>query len=115
MIGKVIGTYEVAYLQKLLHNKKELPSIVKKRYKTPFGTYMPDFEFDDRFIEIKSEFTLKVAKGKEKMVNGKFSDNQWKKITWLSENKKFVEIIVIDKKEAKFYFEKAKNSGLILI
>jgi hypothetical protein len=97
-----------------LHNKKELPNIVKKRYKTPFGTYMPDFEFDNRFIEIKSEFTLNVAKGKEKMSNGKYSDNQWKKIMWLSKNKKFVDVIIIDKDDAKKYFKDAKNNGLIL-
>lgn len=112
-IGKVLGSYEVAYLQKLIEEGKELPKTVWKRFKTPFGSYMPDFEFDDKFIEIKSEFTLNVAKGIMPDNHGKFSDNQFKKIKWLSRNIKKVEIIVLSKKIAFNFFKKAINSNFV--
>ncbi len=114
IIGKVLGTYEVAYLQRLVDEKKELPTIPKKRIKTDFGTYLPDFEYNDKFIEIKSKFTLEVAQGLYSDSKGKKSDKQWKKIKWTNENIKKVEIIVIDSKEAKLLFKKAIETGLLL-
>lgn len=112
-IGSVLGTYEVAYLQKLIDENKQLPTLLRKRFKTPFGSYMPDFEFEDRFIEVKSEFTLKVSKGLLPGNDGKFSDKQWKKINWLNDNMKPVEIVVLDKKEAFNLFKKAINSNFV--
>lgn len=112
-IGKVLGSYEVAYLQKLIEEKRKLPKTVCKRFKTPFGSYMPDFEFEDKFIEIKSRFTLNVAKGIMPDNHGKFSDNQFKKIKWLSKNIKKVEIIVLSKKTAFNFFKKAINSNFV--
>lgn len=112
-IGSVLGSYEVAYLQKLINENKTLPVLARKRFKTPFGSYMPDFEFEDRFIEIKSEFTLKVAKGLMPGSDGKFSDKQWKKIKWLSKKIKMVEVIVLQKKEAFILFKKAIGSNFV--
>lgn len=112
-IGNVLGSYEVAYLQKLIDENRQLPALPKKRFKTPFGSYMPDFEFEDRFIEVKSEFTLKVSKGLLPGNDGKFSDKQWKKISWLNDNMKPVEIVVLDKKEALNLFKKAINSKFV--
>lgn len=112
--GKVLGSYEVAYLEKLIEFNENLPKIVNKRYKTPYGTYMPDFEFEDRFIEIKSKFTYNVAMGKQPTNNGLFTDKQWKKIQWLSENIKKVEVVIINKDDGKKYFENAKINGFIL-
>jgi hypothetical protein len=111
IIGKVLGTWEVAYLQKLKTNNEQLPTLCHKRYKTPYGSYKPDFEFNDRFIEIKSEFTLKVAKGKYKS-HGKYSNNQFKKIKYVNDNIKKIEIIVLDKDEAISYFKMAKKGIL---
>lgn len=112
-IGNVLGSYEVAYLQKLIEDDNPLPNLVRKRFKTPFGSYMPDFEFEDRFIEIKSDFTLKVAKGLMPSNDGKFSDKQWKKINWLSKNLKIVEIIVLQKKDALELFKRAIKSKFV--
>lgn len=79
IIGKVIGTYEVAFLQKLINEGKSLPKAEIKKIKTPFGMYTPDFEFEDRLIEIKSCFTIKVCKGEVAFVNQQRCDKQWKK------------------------------------
>jgi len=111
-IGTVLGTYEVAYLQKLIDNKQDLPKINKKRYKTPYGSYTPDFEFDDKFIEIKSEFTIKVSKGIIANKNGEKS-KQWEKINWLNKNVKKVEVIVLKQKDVKKLFEKAYKNKFI--
>lgn len=112
IIGDVLGTYEVAYLQSLLDNKQTLPNINKKRYKTPYGSYTPDFEFEDRFVEIKSEFTIKVSKGIINYKNGEKS-KQWKKIEWLNKNLKKVEVIVLKQKDVKILFDKACKTKMI--
>lgn len=113
-IGKVLGTYEVAYLQQLILENKNLPTIPKKRVKTEYGTYLPDFEYHDRFIEIKSEFTLKVAQGKMPNNKGEFSDKQWKKIKWTNNKFKKVDIVVLEPKEALDLFKKAIETGFVL-
>lgn len=112
-IGKVLGSYEVAYLQGLIENNEQLPIVCKKRFKTPFGSYMPDFEFDDKFIEIKSDFTLKVASGLIKNIDGELSNTQFKKIKWLGENVKPVEIIVLKQQESLKLLKRAVESGFV--
>ena len=113
-IGKVLGSYEVAYLQRLINEGGDLPKPNRKKIKTPHGYYVPDFDFGDRFIEIKSEFTLQVCKGEMPQTNGDYSDEQWKKIQWINENKKPVEIIVLEKKEAFNLFVQAINDKFVL-
>jgi transposase-like protein len=114
LIGKVLGTYEVAYLQKLLSNNEELPKIFNSRIKTPFGTYKPDFEYPDKFIEIKSQFTLDLANGKYPELKTKDNQSQLNKIKWVVENIKPVEIIVLSKKEVLELFSKAEEKKGIL-
>lgn len=113
-IGQVLGSYEVAYLQKLINEELELPRPNRKKFKTPHGNYVPDFDFGDKFIEIKSDFTLKVCKGEMPKSDGTYSDEQWKKIKWISENKKPVEIIVLEKNDAFNLFVQAINTKFVL-
>lgn len=113
-IGKVLGSYEVAYIQKLINENKDLPKPNKKKIKTPFGYYTPDFEFANKFIEVKSRFTLSVCKGEIPTAEGVYSDNQWKKIQWTSKNVKKVDIVVLNKKQAFNLFSQAINDNFVL-
>ncbi len=114
IIGQVQGSYEVAYLQKLLKNGLTFPKTGGK-VETPIGLYFPDFEFDDRFVEIKSPFTWKVCKGEEKNLKGVKNDVQYKKIQWVDKNIKPVEVIILEDDEAKMLFKEAVQNKTILI
>jgi hypothetical protein len=107
-LGKVLGTYEVAYLQQLYMKKESLPMVNKKKIKTPYGTYTPDFEFENRFIEVKSDFTFKVANGEFVIKN---YVKQIEKINWVNLNIKPIEIVIINKKDAKNLFLIAKSNN----
>jgi transposase-like protein len=112
-VGKVQGSYEVAYLQKLFLDNIKLP-ITANKVKTPYGLYFPDFEYEDKFLEIKSKFTWKVCKGELPNPKGKLDDRQYRKIQWTHENVKPVEIIILDDKIAKQLFLKAiENNELV--
>lgn len=113
-IGKVLGSYEVAYLQKLINKSIELPVPNKKKFKTPYGHYIPDFDYGDVFVEIKSEFTFQVCKGEMPKSNGSYSDEQWKKIQWINENIKPVEVVVIERNEAFNLFVQAISDKFVL-
>jgi len=113
-IGKVLGSYEVAYIQKLTNEGKILPKPNRKKIKTPFGQYVPDFDTDKNYIEIKSPFTLSVCKGKTSNGKGKLTDIQWKKIQWVRKNIKSVKVIVIKKQDALNLFKQAIKEGLVL-
>lgn len=95
---KCQGTYEKWYLEYLLNNDFGLPcsaNIVD----TPYGVYYPDFEFNDRLIEIKSDYTYRVLIGeKRNKFTNDFDTNQYDKILWTTENIKPVEILIVDKK-----------------
>ena len=113
-IGKVQGSYELAYLQKLLNEGLTLPSKCGK-VKTVYGSYFPDFEYSDKFVEIKSSFTWDVCKGKFSNGKGIKTDVQYKKIKWTDKNIKPVEIIILDEKEAlKLFLQAIKNRKLTL-
>ena len=109
IIGRVLGKFEVAYIQKCYELNEKLPEICHKRYKTPFGSYKPDFVKDGRFIEVKSKFTLRVAYGQYHNNKGKYSDKQWKKINYFMENIATLDLIVLDNKEAYGLFSRAKD------
>jgi len=109
-IGNVLGSYEVAYLQDKINKNLPLPLPNKKKIKTPVGWYTPDFEYENTFIEIKSEFTL--VRSKEEI--GKDGGNQWDKIQWVNKNVKPVEVVVLEKKEAFDLFVQAINSSFVL-
>jgi DNA invertase Pin-like site-specific DNA recombinase len=95
------GTYEKFYIEKLINDGIKLPengiSIT-----TPFGAYYPDFSYDDRLIEIKSDYTYDVFIG-EKICPFKkdFNTNQLDKIKWVNHNVKPVEILIVDKRKNK--------------
>ena len=113
IIGKVQGSYEVAYLQKLFIENVSLPKPATK-VKTPYGLYFPDFEYEDRFVEIKSEFTWKVCKGEIPNPKGKLDNKQYCKIQWTHENIKPVEVIILNANAAKLLFLDAiKNKNVV--
>lgn len=95
------GTYEKFYIDKLMSENKELPQNCEPIL-TPYGLYFPDFKINDVYIEIKSDYTFDVLIGKTKnRFTKKFETKQLKKINWVTENIKKVEIIVVDKKNNK--------------
>ena len=101
----IIGNYTVQgktekfYLEQLLNNKsEELPFEKKTYYKSPTGYYHPDFEFKNKLVEIKSEFTYLVFEGKAKDSNGNYSTKQKEKCLWVAKNIKPIELIVYNNK-----------------
>jgi hypothetical protein len=95
------GTYEKYYIEKLIKEDKKLPNN-SKPINTPYGTYYPDFSFDDRLIEIKSNYTYDVLIGKkESRFTKKIDTTQYDKIKWINENVIPVEILIVDKKNNK--------------
>lgn len=112
-IGKIQGSYELAYLQKLLNGGLTLP-VKGGKVKTSYGSYFPDFEYPDRFVEVKSPFTWKVCVGKYPNGKGVKTNIQHKKIKWTHKNIKPVEVVILDNKEALILFLQAiKNKNLI--
>lgn len=107
-IGKVQGTYELAYINKLLEEKLVLPINKPKGIKTLYGDYFPDFEFPNKFIEIKSNFTFDVFRGVQPNINGKLDTVQKQKVEWVSTNIKPVEVLVgtLQNKKVVFITEK---------
>jgi len=96
-IGKVQGTFEKLYIDNLLINNKTLPNI-PKGIRTDNGLYFPDFEFQDRYIEIKSPFTYEIFEGKIAGFDKTTSTKQKEKLLWVSKNIKPVELIILDKR-----------------
>jgi len=86
---------ELKYIESLISENKELPKNADPIL-TPLGYYTPDFEYEDRFIEIKCEFTYKVLMGEKSFSKKTKTDlTQFNKIKWVSENLKKVEIIIM--------------------
>lgn len=112
--GKLQGSYEVAYIQQLLNENKPLPITHPRGIKTPFGTYFPDFEYGNEYIEVKSNFTYDVSTGMFGNKNGKFNDTQLKKIGWVKTNIKNVRIIIMDGNIAWELFKHAVSQDWIL-
>lgn len=90
------GSYERDYIENLIKNNEQLPTKPVNGVKTPFGFYFPDFEYSDRYIEIKSTYTYDICLGKKRNLNGLKSNNQHEKYKWTGENFKPVEILVYD-------------------
>lgn len=83
------GKSEQFYIEGLILFNSELPN-KPKGIKTSFGYYFPDFEFEDRFIEIKSPYTYSLLEKENK--------KQLFKIIETAKTIKPVELIVIDSK-----------------
>jgi hypothetical protein len=95
------GTYEKHYIETLIKNNNKLPnngeSIV-----TPYGVYYPDFSYNDRLIEIKSDYTYDVLIGNKMCrFTKKIDTNQLDKIKWVNFNLKPVEVLIVDKRNNK--------------
>ena len=91
---KCQGRKELRYLKECARYKRELP-IKPERVKTPFSYYTPDFEYPDRYIEIKSKHTFDVCRGLVAYKGlGEPSGKQWQKILFTAKNIKPIEIIV---------------------
>jgi len=95
------GTYEKFYIEKLFNENVKLPNN-SKGIETPIGVYYPDFSFDDKFVEIKSDYTYDVLLGNKVCgYTKKINKDQYNKIKWVNENIMSVEIIVVDKRNNK--------------
>jgi len=105
LIGKVQGTYELAYVEQLLEKKETIPIVHPKGIKTPYGIYFPDFEYEDKFIEIKSPFTYLITTGKIKDLSGNFTNIQWLKICWTNDNIKPVKVLIGTKRRGYISFK----------
>lgn len=97
------GTYEKSYIEKLINEEKELPkntlSIV-----TPFGVYLPDFEYEKKYIEIKSIYTYEILIGMRKTYfRRKVNTEQLKKIKWVGKHIKPVKLIVLNNDKVRIY------------
>jgi len=93
------SSFELKYIESLIDKGEKLPKNADSIL-TPFGYYTPDFEYEDRFIEIKCEFTYKVLIGEASFSKKtKSLPDQLNKIKWVSENIKRVDIIIFDKKK----------------
>jgi transposase len=95
---KCQGTYEKFYIEKLINDGVNLPKEGQPVI-TPYGVYYPDFSFEDKLIEIKSDYTYDVLIGlKVNRFTKKVDTNQYEKIKWVNENVKSVEILIVDKR-----------------
>jgi hypothetical protein len=95
------GTYEKFYLEKLIENNEILPKN-SIPIETPYGVYYPDFTFENRLVEIKSDYTYDVLLGiKESRFTRQKSLRQYEKIKWVNSNVKEVDILVVDKRNNK--------------
>jgi hypothetical protein len=95
------GTYEKFYIDKLINDGLKLPKEAESIV-TPYGVYYPDFSFEDKLIEIKSDYTYDVLIGlKISRFTKKIETKQYKKINWVNKNIKPVQILVVDKRNNK--------------
>jgi len=78
------GESEKKYIKNLISNNLVLPTR-GKWIDTPYGRRLLDFEFEDRFIEIKSKWTYKLYINSDQLIKDK----------WITENVKKVEVIII--------------------
>jgi len=98
---KCHGTYERFYIEKLIIEGKNLPNN-RGSIETPFGAYYPDFSFNNKLIEIKSDYTYEILLGNTiNRFTKKIDKTQYKKIKWVNENVIPIEIIIVDKKSNK--------------
>jgi transposase len=92
------GTYEKFYIEKLINEKITCPKNCESII-TPFGVYYPDFLYEDRLIEIKSDYTFNILIGEKKSrFTKQYETKQLLKLKWVNENIKPVEILVVDKR-----------------
>jgi len=113
---KCQGKKELRFIKECVRYKKILPTKAG-RIKTPKGYYTPDFEYPDKYIEIKGLATFKVLYGLEAYKGiGEPSDLQLQKIIWVNENIKPVHILVyLSNREYKPDLEKFYRENLNIV
>jgi len=95
------GTYEKYYIEKLINENILCPQNAEPII-TPFGVYYPDFSYENKLIEIKSEYTFNILIGKQKSrFTKQFETDQLNKLKWVNKYVKPVEILIIDKRNNK--------------
>jgi len=96
------GRKELRYLKECVRYKKPLP-VKPKRIKTPYGYYTPDFEYSEKYIEVKCLGTFLVSMGLKSYKNlTKPSDKQFRKIKWVAKHIRTIEVVVyLSKNEYK--------------
>ena len=110
------GRKELQYVKDCEKAGKPMPKKADAQV-TPIGEYTPDFEYPDRFIEIKSLHTFMVCLGLIAYKgNGPRSNKQWQKIQWVATHIKPVDIIIyLSIKEAVPIIEINKPSVSITV
>ena len=92
---------EVQFVKECKSSKNPLPKKAET-ITTPYGKYTPDFEFPDRYVEVKGIHTFMTCLGFIGY-RGKApkSNKQWMKIKWVATHIKPVDIIIfLSNKEA---------------
>ncbi len=108
------GRKELRFLKECVRYNRPLP-IKPKRIKTPYGYYTPDFEYPDKYIEIKCKGTLLVSMGKLSYKGlSKISDKQFRKIVWVAKNIKPIQIVVYLSKDEYRLTEEFNYLNLII-
>lgn len=105
---KCYGKYEKMYIEFLMKNNLELPRNIEQTLDTEYGTYTPDFEFDDFYVEVKSIFTYNVLMGEESYSRdktGKQIQPQFYKMQYISKNIKPIKIALMEKDNLIKYVE----------
>lgn len=94
---KCYGTFEKKYIEILIRNGMDLPKKPDSSVITKYGSYTPDFEFDDFYIEVKSPFTYDVLMGRSSYSKERDSNpDQLKKMIHVSKNIKKIKICIVD-------------------
>lgn len=89
------GNWEKIYIENC--DDSNLPTN-PKYVKTPIGLYIPDFEYEDRFVEIKSTFTYAFFMKTKVNFRNPSTTNQRDKIIWTGSNIKPVQLLILDSK-----------------
>jgi hypothetical protein len=91
------GRCEKKFIEILVESSQDLPTKPGSSIQTEFGSYTPDFEFDDFYVDVKSPFTYGVLLGElSYSKNRKSNPKQLKKIYWVSDNIKKIKIAIVD-------------------
>lgn len=97
------SSYERKYIDNLILTKQLLPNNCTY-VNTNNGYYIPDFEFPDRFVEIKSTWTYKLFTEKH--------TNQIDKVIWTGQSVKPVQLLVLDTNGKVLKEEWYTNTGV---
>lgn len=89
-IGKVFGTYELSYINNLIKEDKELPT-KPKGIKTPFN-------FKINLLKLNRVLLMRFLLEAERDITEAFQQLKKKKVEWVSDNVKPVEIIILNYK-----------------